>query len=283
MKAVVVQGEMRHVRAKVIRARSLRKHKLFRLIITQIMAAVALLAGCVPSNATTNGTPSSTWELLAPGLERRVYRTTLTQFVILRIDPNQYLFRVHYRPGDPLDINQWSDALPGAVAFVNGNYFDKDNHALGLVVADGVVYGNAYQNMGGLLVVQDGIVRVRSTVAEPYTGESLDQAVQAFPMLISDGKAAFSNTQGDRVARRTVVGQDKEGRILLMATSAFAGMKLVDLSNYLAATDLDLVNAFNLDGGSSTLLSLNLPGQSPYQIASVDPVPTVLAVYPRAG
>lgn len=276
---------MRHVRATAVRARAIRKHRLFRLILTHIMTAVTLLAGCVPNgfNGATQGTPGSAWELLAPGLERRVYRTTLTQFVILRIDPNQYLFRVHYRPGAPLDIDQWNDALPGAVAFVNGNYFDKENHALGLVVADGVVYGNAYQNMGGMLVVQDGIVRVRSTVAEPYTGEPLDQAVQAFPMLIADGKAAFSNPQGDRVARRTVVGQDKAGRILLMATSALAGMKLVDLSNYLAASDLDLVNAFNLDGGSSTLLSLNVPGQPPYQIASVDPVPTVLAVYPRSG
>ena len=49
----------------------------------------------------------------------------------------------------------------------------------------------------------------------------------------------------------------------------------------LVAGDLNLVNAVNLDGGGSTLLTLTLPGQPTYFIPSFDPVPTVLAVYPR--
>src|SRR5579871_4126120 len=167
MGAKTVQGEMRQVGAKAVRATPLSR-RIFRVVITQIITIAAILAGCAPGGSATppQGTPSAAWELLAPGLERRFYRSALTQFVVLRIDPNQYLFRVHYRPGDPLHLVAWNDALPGAIAFVNGNYFDKEDHALGLVVADGVAYGQAYQQMGGMLVVQDGVIRVRSTVEE---------------------------------------------------------------------------------------------------------------------
>jgi exopolysaccharide biosynthesis protein len=122
---------------------------------------------------------------------------------------------------------------------------------------------------------------VRSTILEPYAGEPLEQAIQAFPMLMTNGQASFANTQGDRISRRTIAAQDVQGRIVLIATTSVIGMKLVDLSSYLASTDLQLVNAVNLDGGGSTMLALAVPGQPAYEILSLDAVPTVLAVYPR--
>ncbi len=260
----------------------------FRWLPAQVIAAAALLGGCMsPSSPNTilNPTTSAVWETLAPGLERRFYHPggdyALTQFVALRIDPARYSFRVHYRPGDPLSLARWREALPGVVAFVNANFFNTQNQALGLVVADGVAYGQAYQDMGGMLQVQNGGVRVRSTILEPYAGEPLEQAAQAFPMLMTNGAASFDNPQNDRISRRTVVGQDTQGRIVLLATASLMGMKLVDLSHYLASTDLDLVNAVNLDGGGSTMLALDAPGQPSYQVLSLDSVPTVLAVYPR--
>ena len=100
-------------------------------------------------------------------------------------------------------------------------------------------------------------------------------------MLITNGQASFANTQGDRISRRTIAAQDVQGRIVLMVTTSLVGMRLVDLSNYLASSDMQLVNAVNLDGGGSTLLALNVPGQQPYDVFSLDPVPTVLAIYPR--
>ncbi len=228
---------------------------LLRWFPAPLIAVAALLGGCAAPAEAVITPPSSVWETLAPGLERRFYRPggdyTLTQFVALRIDPALYQFRVHYRPGAPLSLADWRAALPGAVAFVNANFFDAQNQALGLVVADGTVYGQAYQGMGGMLQVQNGGVRVRSTILEPYMGEALEQAAQAFPMLISNGSASFDNPQSDRASRRTVVGQDAQGRIILMATSSLVGMKLVDLSGFLASIDLQLVNAVNFDGGGS--------------------------------
>ncbi|MEP7291078.1 MAG: phosphodiester glycosidase family protein [Chloroflexota bacterium] len=258
----------------------------FRRLPLRMITIAALLGGCMnPLARTATPAVDAGWETLAPGLERRFYRPggeyTLTQLLALRIDPALYSFRAHYRPGAALPLAGWRDLLPGAVAFINANFFDPQGNALGLVVADGIAYGQAYQGMGGMLQVQNGGVRVRSTILEPYAGEALEQAVQAFPMLMTNGQASFANTQGDRISRRTVAAQDVQGRIVLIATSSLIGMRLVDLSRYLASTDLQLVNAVNLDGGGSTLLALNVPGQPPYEVPSLDAVPTVLAVYPR--
>jgi uncharacterized protein YigE (DUF2233 family) len=257
----------------------------FRWFPAQLIAAAALLGGCLPQATLQTPSASATWELLAPGLERRFYRPggdyPLTQFIAVRIDPALFAFRVQYRPGAALNLERWRETLPDAIAFVNANFFDTQRNALGLVVSDGVAYGQAYQGMGGMLQVQNGGVRVRSTILEPYAGEALEQAVQSFPMLITNGQASFANPQGDRISRRIVAGQDAQGRILLIATASVIGMKLVDLSSYLASTDLQLVNAVNLDGGGSTMLALDVPGQPPYHILSLDPVPTVLVVYPR--
>src|SRR5690606_25184890 len=161
-------------------------------------------------------------------------------------------FRAHYRPADALGLSAWRDALPEAVAFVNANFFDPQGFALGMVVSDGVMSGQSYVNRGGMLQVQNGQPRVRSLIAEPYTGEPLEQAVQAFPMLVLNGQASYNNVNDTYVSRRTVVAQDTSGRILLMATSLL-GLTLHDLSAFLAASDMQIVNALNLDGVGSTL------------------------------
>jgi hypothetical protein len=224
------------------------------------------------------------WNILAPGLEQRVYQPDgnfLGQLHVLRIDPTAYTFRAHYQPGEPLGIARWGEALSSPVAFVNANFFDPEARILGLLVTDGVVYGQSYQNRGGTFAVQNGIPRVRSNIQEPYQGEALDQAVQGFPMLILNGENVYSTQQRDAVARRTVVAQDNNGRILLMMTP-LVGMTLTDLSASLAESDMQIIHALNLDGGGSSLLYYDPPGaEMPFTFPSLDPVPAVLAVYVR--
>jgi Phosphodiester glycosidase len=255
-----------------------------------LITMLSILSGCfsstLPSNSTSNPilptATSETWETLALGLERRTYTPPNNAFgtlIVLRIEPALYTFRAHYRPQAALTLAGWREALPNATAFVNANYFDPQGNALGLVVSDGVVYGQSLVNMGGMLQVQGGVPRVRSTRIEPYMGEALEQAVQAFPMLVTNEATVFTDWQGDRISRRTVVAQDAQGRILLMATPLI-GISLVDLAAYLPTTDLGIVSALNLDGGGSTMLSI-AAGAQPYTLNSFDAVPTILAVYPR--
>jgi exopolysaccharide biosynthesis protein len=220
------------------------------------------------------------WQTLADGLEQRIYipnNAELAQMVVFRIDPQQYRFRAIYRAENPLSITDWARTEPDAIAIINANFFDPENTVLGLLVSDGVVYGQSYQNRGGTFTVQNGIASVRSNRSQPYQGDQLEQAVQAFPLLVENGQQAYFNTASSRLSRRTIIGQDTDGNILVMVTP-FLGLSLVDLSAYLPTTDLNIVNAFNLDGGGSTMMTV--PSIN-FTLRSFDRVPSVLAVYLR--
>ena len=69
-------------------------------------------------------------------------------------------------------------------------------------------------------------------------------------MLVLDGNPAYSGRSP--VSRRSVVALDRSGHVLLLATPLL-GISLEDLAAWLAASDLDIVNALNLDGGGSTM------------------------------
>jgi uncharacterized protein YigE (DUF2233 family) len=257
------------------------------------VVALASLIGCAvpaPAQIAPEGDvpiaqDAAAWAEIAPGMSQRMLapgaRYPLTRFIALRIDPARYAFRAHYQPGAPLTLDEWRARLPEAIAIVNANFFDQGNRALGLVVADGVVYGESLRGRGGMLEVVDGAVRVRSLIAFPYAGEHLEQAVQAFPMLIAGGRAVYADPRPDRPSRRTVVGQDAAGHIVLLVTPGLTGLPLGELTTFLAQSDLGLVEALNLDGGGSSMLAIDVPGAPPVRARAFDPVPAVLAVYAR--
>jgi hypothetical protein len=229
----------------------------------------------------TNASIAETWQTILTGLEMRIYlppSRVLGQMLVLRIDPSLYTFRVHYRPGEPLSTSEWRSELPDASAFINANFFDRQDYIVGLLVADSVIYGSSLVDLGGTFAIQDGQPVLRSNIAEPYQGEAYEQAVQAFPMLVFESAQAYTDTEGDRPTRRTIVAQDGEGRILLIATP-LVGMRMADLAAYLLTTDLEIVHALNLDGGSSTMMVVQ--ADEPYVIRAFDRVPAVLAVYAR--
>lgn len=266
---------------------------LFHTVSVLLMCACNLSQAAAPTPTATpppTSTPWATaqaadsilyaWRTIAPGLEERLYvpdGNGLAQMMSLRIDPNHYTFRVHYRSGAPLTLRGWREQLPDATVIINANFFTPEYTILGLVVSDGTVYGQPYLDRGGMFAIQNGSPRVRSNIAEPYIGEPLEHAAQAFPMLVLDGQSAYQNARDTARSRRTVIGQDSRGHIIIMATPLL-GLSLPDLSAYLPTTDLNLVNAFNLDGGGSTMMWI---APTHYALSSLDAVPAVIAVYPR--
>lgn len=232
----------------------------------------------VPPIAPTNTPVPDGWQTLAPGLERRSYLAEEGfLFEVVRIDPNQYTFRAHYHPGQPLRLDDWVTELGSAAVIINANFFSPENTILGLLISDGIAYGQSFTDRGGTFFVQGGTVGIRSNINQPYQGEPYEQAIQAFPMLVYEGQAAYSNSRDIAPSRRTIIGQDIQGRVLLIVTPAF-GPGLYALSQYLVTTDMGLVDAFNLDGGGSTLMYRSVDN---YTLRSLDPVPAVLAIYPR--
>ena len=231
---------------------------------------------------TVSPSPDSGWELLQTGLERRTIRflnengRQTDQLYILRLDPNLFAFGIAYSPGQPKLLATWQEET-GAFIVVNGGFFTEEYLATGLIIVDGQTSGSSYVGFGGMVTMGQGRVEVRSLVERPYAStESFDYALQSFPMLVLNGEAAYQNADFD-TARRTVMGVDGDGRILLILAT-WGSFTLAELSSYLASADFGLVNALNLDGGTSTGLILADP---PENIPAFVTVPGVITISPK--
>lgn len=202
------------------------------------------------------------WHAIASGLESRELAVRdaggalVERALAVRIDPARYAFDVAYRPGEPRSLSAWQ-AETGADVVVNGGYFTEAHVATGLIVAGGTPSGASYGDFAGEFAVTAAGPEVRWLAEQPHDpAEPLVAAVQAFPLLVRpDGEPAYPD-DGGLPARRTVIGQDPAGRIIV-AVLPLGGLTLHALSTWLAgAPELGLRIAFNLDGGASSGLLL---------------------------
>lgn len=229
----------------------------------------------------------SGWEAVAPGVERRWLAVrdaagqALDRMLVVRLDPASVRFDVGYAPAAPLDLDAWR-AETGALLVVNGGFFTEGYHATGLVVTHGTAHGQSYGAFAGMFAVTEAGPDVRWLAARPYDpAEPLTAALQAFPMLVLPGGTAgvAPGDAGSDAARRTWIGQDGQGRVLA-GVAPSGGLTLADLSAWLAAADLGLDRALNLDGGGSTGLLLAAEGGGTV-IPAFDRLPTVILAFSR--
>lgn len=231
--------------------------------------------------------PDTGWEVLRPGLERRIIRLFNDQgeqieyLYLLRLEPAGYRFNVAYRPQAPPSLAEWQ-AATGALIVVNGGYFREEAGELiptGLLVSNGQATGRSYGDFAGMLAITDGRPELRWLAQTPYDpAEPLQAGLQSFPLLVKPGgELGFPQQhEDDRQARRTVIAQDRQGRLLFLV--AYQGsFTLHRLSRYLVESDLDLDVALNLDGGTSSGLLLAEP---PEVLPALVRLPVVITVHP---
>jgi uncharacterized protein YigE (DUF2233 family) len=141
----------------------------------------------------------------------------------------------------------------GALAAVNGGYFQPDRTPLGLLVRQGRELHplEHAKLLSGLLTVSgDRIALLR--IAEFKPSAALREAVQAGPFLVDGGKPV-AGLNAIRPDPRTAIISDGAGRFGLISTSS---VTLADLGTILATPGavpaMKISRALNLDGGSST-------------------------------
>lgn len=172
----------------------------------------------------------------------------------------------------------------GAVAGVNGGLYVSDSNKggkpLGLVVCDGQIQYNNPSGYAGLHLIgfdESNILRIislegmnASQVEKLVKDEKIRDAVvfqeessdknNHFVKLVVNGEGRQMNGSGSGANPRTVIGQRKDGAVLLLVTDGRGA------SGHLGATASDLidimleygaVNAANLDGGSSSSMYYN--------------------------
>jgi hypothetical protein len=238
-----------------------------------------------PTSTASPVPPDTGWQTIEPGLEYRLRRwfdgagETVETMHILRVDPAAYQFRVAYDPVAPASVKEWA-VRSGAMITVNGGYFTPENLATGLLIVDGVVHGTSYAGFGGMVAISSEGVGVRSLAEQPYVpGESLTGAIQSFPMLVLPGGSLGFPEEDGIPSRRTVMGEDRAGRILIIVCPN-GTFTLHKLAVELVGSDLDLHVALNLDGGTSTGLWV-ASAEMPVQIPSLVGVPAVLLIDSR--
>jgi len=228
--------------------------------------------------------PDTGWQLLQAGLERRQINLPggdglpWESVYILRLEPAYFRFDVAYRPGEPLALSQWQEET-GALLVVNGGYFTAKHIATGRIIHNGEASGTGYGDFAGMLAIgEDGWPELWWLRKRPYNpAEPLWAGLQSFPVLVRPGGEPGFPEEDGRPSRRTVIAQDRQGRILFIVTRG-GGFTLHQLSRYLTESDLDLHIALNLDGGTSTGLILREPVESipPFVL-----LPVVITVHTR--
>lgn len=228
--------------------------------------------------------PDTGWQPVVPGVEVRSLNASADlapdRVTIVRVEPTAVRFQVLYAPGQPLPISAWAQQS-GALLVVNGGYFTEDYQATGLLITHGERHGVTYDDFAGMFAVTaEGAASVRWLRARPYDpAEPLREALQSFPVLVKPGGVMGfpSGADAGSPARRTVVAQDRQGRLLFLVAQR-GYFSLHGLAVWLTTSDLDLESALNLDGGASSGLWLT-GGPPAAQIESGVPVPVVIAIF----
>lgn len=231
--------------------------------------------------------PQTGWTSVRSGLDRRIINILDDQgnqaevLYLLRFGSKDFVFRVAYN-SEPRSLNTWQSET-NALVIVNGGYFRVENGAYlptGLLVANGKTIGSSYGPFAGMFAVSNTGPEVRWLSQKPYKpSEPLLFALQSFPVLVKPGGVLGFPPQSEdnEKSRRTVVAQDKQGRLLFIV-APYGYFTLYQLASYLIGSGLDLNIALNLDGGTSSGILLSDPHE---EISPLTPLPVVITVHPR--
>ncbi len=254
-----------------------------------------LLCGCgtprsgvsvgAPNSGTTNSdanvvgatSKASSWKTIARGVALCEFQTNATsqdlpvQITALRVAPG----RVHIVSGDKLEASQWRQKS-GAIATVNGGYFDPEGRSLGLRISDNKRLHDLRPADWGVFLIEGERARIIHTrdykaLRDKGRTHRVLEAVQCGPRLVVDGQLTKLKPQW---ARRTALGIDRSGRVVVAVADgelSFAAWQK------LWATTLNCPNALNLDGGGSTQMSLQ-SGNTAREISGSWPIPDAVCI-----
>jgi hypothetical protein len=182
---------------------------------------------------------------------------------VLRFNGAMEFVPHHYsRAGldEPEPIDAWADALQTPVVINAGQFDDKLAH-LGWLKADGIWLNDDRKPQWKALLVSGplmgppyaGVIDLEA--ASPRIVEGFRHVLQS--MMLLDDSARVRVRDSELLANRTVVAQDRRGRMLVLITEG--AVTLGDLARWLPTTSLDLARAMNLDGGIESQLAIRTP------------------------
>jgi exopolysaccharide biosynthesis protein len=146
----------------------------------------------------------------------------------------------------------------GADAAINANYFDENGRALGFLKA-GTQEINRTVSQSSLFTGIFGIDNVSPFIVhrDEFQPARAHEALQSGPLLLRQGKALEVSRGYGRYSRRSVIGLDKEQRLVLGITAGMlGGLSWVELQELFSSAEwgVQARDLLNLDGGGSAQL-----------------------------
>ncbi len=226
---------------------------------------------------------------------------------LARFDPTLFALKPYHESEFPLEpqanIALWAQRLPQAAALINAGQYYPDRSYMGSLFRDGQSLSSGpHSQWKGLVVSGPGpeapagapeaaLLDLLEAPAD-WRPEHYQNQMQSFMMLDAQGRVRVRDSQ--QLASRAALGQDKQGRLILIMTPA--AVSLYDLAVALKNSSLDLTRVLGLDGGFEAQLLLR-QGDRPFQASgrfSISPqrwvyvpgyrpaLPAVLAVERKA-
>jgi uncharacterized protein YigE (DUF2233 family) len=218
---------------------------------------------------------SARWKTIAPGVEMcrlDAFEHGLRMPVIAFRTTPQHLY---VGVGTAREVGAWRRSS-GALLAVNGGFFDVNDRSLGLRVSDGQRHAPMHGTRWGVFRIKEqkaAILPASEVAAALKRGVRYQQAVQCGPILVQKRRVGSFKTQW---ARRTGLGIQDDGRVIVAV--ADGQISFDTWARLWAARDgLNCRDALNLDGGSSTQLSLRA-GKTALEIPSGRVVPDVILI-----
>lgn len=168
--------------------------------------------------------------------ERKTKILNVDNFTVYHIDKNEMVFGVSM--GKPSGKN----------FYINSNFFDKEGDPMGLVVIDGKRKSKRIKNRGGFFYVKNGKAEVRANTCPNRT----EFSSQTILWAIDNGKinsGLLKTEHGKKKAYRSLMGENKEGNIIIIASKRTGFVTIEEIVNY--AVSIGIVEGILLDGGTS--------------------------------
>ena len=147
----------------------------------------------------------------------------------------------------------------GAIAAINANYFDKKGEPLGFLKP-------ATNSFNAQIWKKDpiytGIFGVKNRLPfivhrDQFSPGQADEGLQAGPLLLTKGTALQVMRGAGKQSRRSLIGLDKEQRLIIAVTdSLLGGLSWAEVQEFFGSGQwqVQTVDLLNLDGGGSAQL-----------------------------
>lgn len=261
-----------------------------------ILVSVVSFASQAPQRKPTIGTTLTvtdwgSWNTVRKGVEFRKIAmehsasSNTLEFKLLRFDGRLIVPRVLY--ADQFQLKGASAKTfaekSGAIAAINANYFDEKGRPLAYLKTTEKEVNSTVSKHAlytGIFGVRDSVPFVVHRDNFQPTGAS--EALQTGPLLLNKGALEIVNGAA-RYARRSVIGVDKEGRILIGVTDVvMGGLSFTELQELFTSSNrqLDATDLLNLDGGGSAQLYVKA-GKFEEWLSGTSEVPVAIGFFAK--